>query len=146
MKPSTIAVCLVVLSLNSATQAFDDKTDGKAMQGTWVPVTAELAGAPFPMDISKTMKLILKGDRYTVFVGQIMDTGTFTFDASKSPKTLDIKGTQGPNKDKTFLCIYKLKGDSLTVCYDLAGKEYPKEFKSKTETQLFLVEYKRAKP
>ena len=35
---------------------------------------------------------------------------------------MDITGTNGPNKGKTFLVIYELKGDELRVCYDLSGE------------------------
>jgi uncharacterized protein (TIGR03067 family) len=59
---------------------------------------------------------------------------------------MDIVGTKGPNKGKTILAVYEIKDDTLRVCYDLSGKARPKEFKTKADTQLFLVEYKREKP
>ena len=59
--------------------------------------------------------------------------------------TLDITGVKGPNQGKTFLAIYELKGDTLKVCYDLSGKERPTEFKTKPDTQLYLVTYRREK-
>ncbi len=64
-------------------------------------------------------------------------------DSSARPKALDITGTEGPNKGKTILAIYELDGDTFRVCYDLSGKSRPTEFKTKAETQLFLVSYKR---
>jgi hypothetical protein len=42
--------------------------------------------------------------------------------------------------------IYELTDTTLRVCYDLSGKARPKEFKTKADTQLFLVKYKRQKP
>jgi uncharacterized protein (TIGR03067 family) len=59
---------------------------------------------------------------------------------------LDIIGTDGPNKGKTFLAIYERDGDTLRICYDLSGKNRPKDFKSPEGTQHFLVTYKREKP
>jgi uncharacterized protein (TIGR03067 family) len=56
---------------------------------------------------------------------------------------MDILGTEGPNKGKTFLAIYELTGDSLKICYDLEGKTRPTEFRTNPGTQLFLVLYKR---
>ena len=82
---------------------------------------------------------------YTVMVGKGKDEGTAKLDSSKTPKTMEITGTDGPTKGKPLLAIYKIDGDSLTICYDLSGKAYPTEFKSKPDTKLFLVEYKRAK-
>ena len=58
---------------------------------------------------------------------------------------MDIKGTEGPNKGKTFLAIYELKDDKLTICYDLSGEARPTEFKTKPDTKLFLVTYERKK-
>jgi uncharacterized protein (TIGR03067 family) len=62
-----------------------------------------------------------------------------------SPKAMEVTGTAGPNKGKTFPAIYELIGDTLTVCYDLSGKARPSEFKSKAGTHLFLATYKRVK-
>ena len=61
------------------------------------------------------------------------------------PRGLDVIGTDGPNKRKTFLAIYELKSDKLKVCYDLSGKSRPAKFESETKTLLFLAEYKRIK-
>lgn len=135
----------VTLLLVTAIQARDDKSDTQAIQGTWALASAELAGKPFPEQLVKSMSLTMKDGRYTVMVGQGKDEGTAKIDSSKTPKTMDVTGTDGPNKGKTLLAIYKLDGDSLTICYDLSGKAYPTEFKSKPDTKLFLVEYKRDK-
>ena len=88
----------------------------------------------------------MKDGKYTVLVGEGRDEGTVKRDPAKTPKTMDITGTKGPNEGKTFLAIYESKGDELRVCYDLSGKSRPTEFATKPETQLFLVKYKRAKP
>lgn len=142
MKLSILGAILVIAT---AAQAYDEKGDSKALQGTWLPTSAVLAGQPFPEQVIKTMKLTMKDGRYTVMVGQVQDEGTAKLDSSKTPKTMEIKGTEGPNNGKTFLAIYKITGDTLTICYDLAGKAYPTEFESKPSTKLFLVEYKRDK-
>ena len=116
------------------------------MDGTWKPLSAELAGKPWPQEVLDTMKLIVKDDQYTVQIGEQSDEGTVKRDPSKSPKTMDISGKKGPNEGKTFLVIYELKGDELRVCYDLSGKSRPTEFATKPDTQLFLVTYRRVKP
>ena len=137
----TLLLLAVTLMLTTSI-AGDDKEESKALDGTWRPATAEIAGKPMPEQIVKSIKLILKDDRYTALVGEQKDEGTVKRDTSKRPRTMDITSTQG----RTMLAIYKLNGDTLTVCYDLSGKEYPKEFKTKPQSQLYLVEYKRDKP
>ena len=145
MTPQRI-VCLLLVSLIGAVARGGAASDGREMDGTWKPVAAELAGKQWPKPVLDSMKLILKDDKYTVLMGEESDEGTVKHDPSKSPKTMDINGTKGPNKGKTFLVIYELKGDELRVCYDLSGKSRPTEFATKPATQLFLVTYRRAKP
>jgi uncharacterized protein (TIGR03067 family) len=117
--------------------------DAKLIQGTWIPIQAELGGKEMPEEVRKSIKLILKGDTYTAFVGDKPDAGTCKLDPTKNPKTLDILGTDGPNKGKTILTIYELKGDTLKVCYDLSGKGRPTEFNTKGGPQHYLVTYQR---
>ena len=118
----------------------------KDLEGTWLPESAELAGAKYPDQILKTMKLVLKDENYKVHVGDQTDEGMWKLDPDKSPRATDIMGTNGPNKGKVFLAIYEREKDSLRVCYDLSGKARPTEFTTKANTKLFLVSYKRAKP
>lgn len=125
--------------------AKEAEADSKAMRGTWLPESAVLGGNPFPDEVRKSIRLVLSDGKYTVTVGDQPDEGTTTIDASKKPKHLDIVGTKGPNKGKTFYAIYELNGDTLKVCYDLSGTGRPTEFKSKEGTQLFLATYRREK-
>ncbi len=138
-----IATLTIVLSLSSVAWQGDAKDD---LQGTWLPETAELGGKKFPDEVRKTIKLVIKGDKYTVNVGTQVDQGTVKLNPSAKPKAMDITGTDGPNKGKTFLAIYEHTGDTLRICYDLSGKARPTEFKSAEGTQQFLVTYKREKP
>ena len=133
----------LALVVSCSTAAWSD--DAKSLNGTWLPVTAELAGEKFPDEVRKTIKLVVDDDKYTVTVGKKPDRGTVKVDSSKKPKEMDIIGTDGPNKGKTFLAIYELDGDTLRVCYDLSGKARPTEFKTTAGTKLYLVEYKLQK-
>ena len=134
----------LVLSLSSAAWSGDAKDD--TIDGAWLPSSAELGGKQFPDEVRKTIKLVVKDDKYTVTVGKAVDQGTVKLDRSAKPKALDITGTEGPNKDKKILAIYERNGDTLRICYDLSGKSRPTEFKTEAGTQLFLVTYKREKP
>jgi len=138
-----LVALVLVLAFSSAARS-DDKDD-ETLQGSWLPSAAELAGQEFPDEVRKTIKLVVKDDKYTVTVGADVDQGTVKLNPSAKPKAMDITGTDGPNKGKTILAIYERKGDTLRVCYDLGGKSRPTEFKTKAGTQLFLVTYKREK-
>jgi uncharacterized protein (TIGR03067 family) len=113
------------------------------VQGTWLAESAEFAGQKWPEAMAKGLLLTIDKDKYLVKDGESPDKGTIKFESSGKFKSMVIKGNDGPNNGKTFLAIYELNGDTLTICYDLAGKELPSEFKTKENTKLFLVTYKR---
>jgi uncharacterized protein (TIGR03067 family) len=145
-----LSVCLVVavsLTALADEKSGDRKTpdDQKALQGDWIPVKAELAGQPMPEAVLKTISLKLVKNEYEVLVAGKPDKGTWTIDAAAKPKSMKITGVKGPNKGKTFPAIYELADDTLRVCYDLSGKKFPTEFKTKADTKLYLVTYKRKK-
>ena len=135
----------IIVGLSCVALANADDKDSKALNGTWAPQSGEFAGAKFPDEILKTLKLEIKDGKYTVTAGKETDKGTAKIDSSKKPKEMDVVGTDGPNKGKTFPAIYELDGDTLKVCYDLSGKERPKAFKTESGTMVFLVTYKRVK-
>jgi uncharacterized protein (TIGR03067 family) len=144
MTGRSFVALLVLLSLASFARS-DDKTDNQALQGTWLPATAELGGNKFPDEVLKTIKLVIKDDKYTVTVGTQTDQGTVKLESSAKPKAMTITGTDGPNKGKTIPAIYEQNGDTLRVCYNLAGPDRPTAFETKAGTQQFLVTYKREK-
>jgi uncharacterized protein (TIGR03067 family) len=136
---------LTTLVISTLVATGNLKDDVKELDGAWAPVSANFGGLDFREDLLKTMKLKMKNGEYTVMVGKSTDRGTVKIDAAKSPRHMDIIGTEGPNKGKTFLSIYELDKDTLKICYDLAGKERPTEFAVKPQSQQFLVVYKRIK-
>jgi uncharacterized protein (TIGR03067 family) len=147
MRAFVIAAVLLGLTACAAGRA-DDKgapKEAKMIGGTWQLVEGELGGKKFPPEVAKGIRLELSPGKYVV-TAESKDEGTVKYIPNTSPAAMEITGTDGPNKGKTFSAIYELKGDTLTVCYDLSGKARPTEFKSKTGTLLFLATYKRAKP
>ena len=116
--------------------------------GVWKPVKAELGGADLPDAVVGAMTLTLTADTYAVTVegGQGSDNGTYKIEGRVNPKRLTITSTSGVNKGKTQLAIYEISDDDvLRICYDMAGKAFPEEFKTAQGTQRFLAEYRRQK-
>lgn len=138
---SVTIACLTAL----AAAAQDAKLADPTPEGTWKPVTAELNGEAFPDDLIRAMKLVIAKGKYTLTLDTQVDEGTCTNDPKKSPRTLDIKGTKGPNEGRTILAIYEIKGDEMRVCYDMSGKARPTEFSAKKGSGQFLVTYRREK-
>jgi uncharacterized protein (TIGR03067 family) len=134
----------VAIALSSVSAA-DLPDDAKTIQGSWKPVSAELAGQPMVEAVMKSISLKMDNGKYEVFVGQNPDRGTYALESTTKPKGITVVGTEGPNKGKTFPAIYELDGDTLRICYDLSGAKRPTEFKSVAATKLYLVTYKRTK-
>jgi uncharacterized protein (TIGR03067 family) len=147
MKRSWLVMLMVILPVAAFAWPAGAVEDKEGHNGTWVPLTADLGKQKLPDETLKAMKLVLKDESYVLSIGDQLDKGTVKLDASKTPKTIDIMGTEGPNKGRTILAIYELQGDTLRVCYDLGGKERPKEFAPMAgQAPLFLVTYKRVNP
>jgi len=146
MKPSLWLALILLMSISCRSEVSGKKDEQKKIDGTWLPATAELGGEPFPEEIRKTIKLVVADGTYSVTVGDKPDKGVLKLDPSQKPMTLDISGTEGPNKGKSIPAIYELSDDTLRICYDLSGTTRPTEFKTAKGTQQFLVTYKRKKP
>jgi uncharacterized protein (TIGR03067 family) len=119
----------------------DDKDDLKAMTGTWVVEKMTVEGSDFTSTFAE-MSLVIEGEKYTVTFGGMTDKGTFKIDVSKTPKTMDITGAEGPNKGKTYPCIYEIKDGKVTICYGMADKR-PEKFESTKESKTMLAVYKK---
>lgn len=114
------------------------------IQGDWQATAAMLAGAPFPDTVTAGTTLSIAGTGYSVLVNGNPDIGTCDLDETSEPVHLTIRGTEGPNKGKTFLVICDFPGnDEMRICYDLTGTSFPDEFSSTAENGWFLVTYQR---
>ena len=136
------ATAVTIFLLACGVSEADDSTD---MQGVWLPVEAALGMQQLPRDTLRSMRLKIAGGQYEVVVGNEADRGRLNLDATLTPKALDIVGTEGPNKGKTILGVYELTGDTLRICYNLAGDTRPRDFNPRGEAGLFVVIYKRVK-
>ena len=138
--------CCLLHSSSSRGNKPDDAAaaDLKALVGKWKLVKAEIGGKD-SLALFKELKFeIAEGGKYTLELG-VKDEGTFTVDPSKKPAEMEIKGTDGPTKGKTIKAIYKIDGDTVTICYGLGGGDRPTKFETKEGTKLFLAVYKREK-
>lgn len=122
--------------------------DLEKLAGKWLPTSMQIGKAKMSEAVTKTITLVLDGETYKVEVdtqkGKSPDKGSVKIDAKAKPMTMDLNGMDGPNKDKTMLCIYELDGDTLKICYDLDGKKRPAEFKADGD-KIMLATYKRVK-
>jgi uncharacterized protein (TIGR03067 family) len=137
----------VAILIGAALPAQDAKKDLEKMQGEWTIVSVEQGGKKkAPDEEFKKLKLTITGEEWKVRSGDEEKIKmTFKIDPSKDPKTIDLTIKSG---GKVSRGIYKLEGDTLTVCRTFADAERPKEFKTPAGEQAAagqLIVWKRAK-
>ena len=142
-----IAILLCAFSLAAVVTclAGENTGDARNIEGTWLPVKAELAGQQMSDATLKSIRYLkLTGGKYEV-LAESLDKGDYTIDPAAKPKVIDIAGVEGPNAGKNIPAIYEFDGDRLTICYGLGGTKRPTEFKTEKGTMNFLITYKRKK-
>jgi RNA polymerase sigma factor (sigma-70 family) len=141
-----LALCLAVaIAAVGARQALADKKeapkDEEKILGTWAVVSGEEGGQKAPEERIKQAKLIFAADgKLTAKLGEREQEFTYQLGPAKKPKEFSVMDDKG----RTMLGIYKLDGDTLTVCYDRSG-DRPAEFASPEGTTVVLEVFKRVK-
>src|SRR5262245_48112092 len=126
--------------------AAGDKSDQKALQGTWVMESLEVEGKQVPAEKLQGTKLTIKGDKYIVRTKEATHEVTFKLDPSQKPKAIDMFFPDGPELPKLAKGIYELDGDTFRLCRAQApGQDRPKEFVTEVNTGRFIVTWKRQK-
>ena len=123
------------------------KKELKKFEGTWTMLYAERNGVLAREEAIKNIRVIIKGDKFTIKEGDSTVEGSLVVDPSKEPRAYDAKATQNGEK-LTTVGIYEFDGDTLKVCYTREDGERPKEFSTKGGTDdhpVMLAVYKRQK-
>lgn len=119
-----------------ALQESANEKDKKALQGKWDIVSVASAGKE--QKAQNGAFVSFDGGKLT-FTPKSVDFSEFSFnlDASKTPKTLDLK-----SKGDALFGIYELKGDDLKLCLsngEPVSKNRPKEFVASEHTILMVL-------
>jgi uncharacterized protein (TIGR03067 family) len=122
--------------------------DLEKLAGVWTCVSATNDGKAVPEERAKKLRLTVtkEGGYKTERGDEVLFESACKIDPTKTPKQIDLIGTEGENKGKAAQGIYALDGDTLTICYTMPGKERPKGFESKSGSGATLVVWKRGKP
>jgi len=142
------SLCVVVLAALIAGPSLGGDVDGdlKKIQGTWRFVSEEMDGKMRPPETLTKLTITFTGDKFAVKDdGKVVQAGTHKLDGSKKPGHVDATITEGEGKGGTMLGIYELKGNSMRVCFDLAGKDRPTSFSAKAGQFAAVIERAKKK-
>jgi uncharacterized protein (TIGR03067 family) len=136
-------VLTVGVALAAAGARADDKAGSGRLDGTWVATSWKRGNAEVGKDQVATELVLTKNSyEFPKGINRISKSGSVKVDAAKG--TIDFIPDDGPAKGKTLQGIYKIEGDTLTICFTVTGKERPAELKTGDRTTV-LATYERKK-
>jgi uncharacterized protein (TIGR03067 family) len=124
----------------------DTKAELKKLEGVWEGYVVEGKGerpdrGPYKMRLTITGEKMVAIDLNN---NKDMGSGTFKINPAKSVKEMDATGIVLPAKrDKTYLGIYELDGDTLKWCVDNRRMEHPTEFRSNNGSFMMILKRKK---
>ncbi len=136
----------LTFSLAGADATFEaaKKLDLENFQGTWTVVSMELDGKPLPEEQRRKTRLTITGENFKFNNGG-GELGLYKIDPTKNPKELNIVITEGADKGKVYLVIYKFADGMMIQCMELDNKQRPREFTGKAGSGCALEVWQREK-
>lgn len=137
---------LALLALWLVSPALADDEAAKH-RGTWAVTTLVRDGKEAPADVVASIRRVVEGDHVTWTRDGKTFAGTkVEYDTSKTPHALDLIPDGGPHRDKHVLGIYRLEGDTLTICVADPDEPRPTAFEATEGSKRTLQTFKRIKP
>jgi uncharacterized protein (TIGR03067 family) len=141
-------VVVLAASVGFAQDKKDDKKPAK-LDGKYLLVGIEINGEKLPAEFfDKTPEadrtVVIKDDKLLVTRGKKEQSITLKLDPSKKPAHITTTETKD-GKTETMIGIYKLEGDTLTICGVDNGKDEdrPREFKTEKGSKVMMLTLKK---
>jgi uncharacterized protein (TIGR03067 family) len=142
MKRFALAGALLIASFAGVIVAQDKAL--KELEGTYKVTYMEKVGKVAPKELADSLKVTFKGEEMVVKLGEDEKKARIKVDTTKTPNTIDVSPSEGPDKGKTFPGIYKFEKGELTLVFTEKG-DRPKEFKVEGEAALLRMKREEKK-
>jgi uncharacterized protein (TIGR03067 family) len=138
-----------ILSVGCGKKGGTNSEARPSLDGTYLTVESDVLGKrELEGGTEAERTFIIRGDKMIAMKGSKEEVGTFKTDDSKSPAHIDITPPAGDGPEKMY-GIYKLEGDTLTICVALSEtprpESRPKEFKSTQDAPAMIMVMKKKK-
>jgi uncharacterized protein (TIGR03067 family) len=135
---------LIVLAPDDA---GTDRAERERHQGTWRVTSFVADGAEAPPEVAGEMSRVVEGDHVVWKRGGTSFAGTTVeLDPAADPKAIDVIPDGGKLKGKRVLGIYRLDGDTLTICMAGPDQDRPHEFAAGKGSGRTLMTFRREPP
>jgi uncharacterized protein (TIGR03067 family) len=118
------------------------QTDLDRLQGTWRVTALEIDGRAELAALPDAMITVRGSEFETHGMGDDY-SGTIELVAGKTPNAFDLVFTAGPPAGKRNRGIYKLDGDTWTICLATRGDSRPKRFATRADSGIALETLER---
>ena len=109
-----------------------EKKPAAKIDGSWTVTSIIFNGKKLPKDVldKASHRVAFKEGMYRETIkGKVNEVGTYKIDATQNPATIDFTLSEGEDKGKMQLGIFKVDGETLTIAMGSFGaKERPKNF------------------
>lgn len=137
---------LTLCSLSGVAAIARDKPkdDAQLVQGSWDWDPAAKQSEAKPQVLLE--RVVIRGDKLTFHYnldGKRFTSPTeFKLDPKASHREIDFTPTEGANKGRAYLGLYKIEDGRLWICYRGPGSTRPKDFDDKSagnDATVFIV-------
>jgi uncharacterized protein (TIGR03067 family) len=145
--PAVLLFLIVAVADKPRPAPTIDVTEQKKLQGKWAVASHEFGGkktadkevARWSMEVNGA-KLAVRED-----LDVIEDAAITNLNPKTKPGSVDLKITAGPDLDKVVKGIYKLEGDTLTICIAEPDRDRPTAFAAREGTGHTLFVFRKRK-